>query len=374
MYRVSFLVAERLAVSVIIGTAFMNRHVRGIMSMDGEIKLTRATIPILSQYHGRKPYVEAKSPSTETPDGPPVYQDADNVNRPHTVKLAKFVTFPPMSQVAVPVRKKPSGLVFLEPKHSVLARHNVRTANGVAKVKGNRPVKIVVSNFSEQPRMLHKGMNIGYATRNPTGLYCLSDESSRTFETVLNLPFVRKDNSPRRVDESDVESLPEPKPEDWQKSFDLSHVDDESLREEILSMLSKHRDMWRPGHLGKITATEHRIELAPGTTPIRQAPYHRGHRGRDVQGEDIMKMLEAGVIEPATRKWASPIVLVPKKDGLLRFCIDYRRLNSKTVADAYPLPRMDDCLDSLGDAAVFSTFDYNSGYWQTRLAPVVIKT
>ena len=177
MYRVSFLVSERLAVSVIIGTAFMNRHVRGIMSMDGEIKLTRATIPILSRHHGRKTYVEEKSPSTETPDGPPLQPDADNVNRPHTVKLAKFVTIPPMSQVAVPVRTEASGLVFLEPKHSVLARHSVHTANGDAEVKGNRPFKIVVSNFSGQPRMLHKGMTIGYETRNPTGVYCLNDEA-----------------------------------------------------------------------------------------------------------------------------------------------------------------------------------------------------
>ena len=132
----------------------MNRHVRGIMCMDGEIKLTRATIPILSRHHGRKPYVEAKSPSTETPDGPPVHQGAGNVNRPHTVKLAKFVTVPPMSQVAVPIRTEASGLLFLEPKHSVLAGHNVRSANGVAEVKGNRPFKIVLSNFSTLRSML----------------------------------------------------------------------------------------------------------------------------------------------------------------------------------------------------------------------------
>ena len=216
--------------------------------------------------------------------------------------------------------------------------------------------------------MLHKEMTIGYATRNPTGLYCNDDESSRTLETVLNLPFVLKDNSPQRVEKRDVESLPEPKPNDWQKSVDLSHVDDESLREKILPMLSKRRDMWRPGHLGEITATEHRIGLAPGTTPILQTPYRQGNRGRDVQAEEITKMLEAGVIEPATSERASSVVLVPKKDGSLRFCIDYRHLNAKTVADAYPLPRMDDCLDSLGDDAVFSTFNCNSDYWEIPVA------
>ena len=82
------------------------------MCMDGEIKLTRATIPILSRHHGRKPYVEAKSLSTQTPDGTPVRQEADIVNRPHTVKLANFVTIPPIPQVAVvpaPVFREPAG-------------------------------------------------------------------------------------------------------------------------------------------------------------------------------------------------------------------------------------------------------------------------
>ena len=79
-------------------------------------------------------------------------------------------------------------------------------------------------------------------------------------------------------------------------------------------------------------------------------------------------MLNEGVIEPASREWASPIVLVPKKDGSLCFCVDYRRLNAKTIADSYPLPRMEDCLDSLGDAAIFTTLDCNAGYWQVPVS------
>ena len=80
-------------------------------------------------------------------------------------------------------------------------------------------------------------------------------------------------------------------------------------------------------------------------------------------------MLAEHVIEPATCEWASPIVLVPKPDGSLRFCVDYRRLNAITVPDTYPLPRMDECIDSLGDAVVFTTLDCNSGYWQIPVHP-----
>jgi hypothetical protein len=80
-------------------------------------------------------------------------------------------------------------------------------------------------------------------------------------------------------------------------------------------------------------------------------------------------MLRAGVIEPATSEWASPVVLVPKHDGSMRFCIDYRRLNTVTVRDSYPLPRMDECIDSRGDARVFCTIDCNSAYWQIPVSP-----
>jgi hypothetical protein len=80
-------------------------------------------------------------------------------------------------------------------------------------------------------------------------------------------------------------------------------------------------------------------------------------------------MLKAEVIEPATSEWASPIVLVSKPDGSTRFCVDYRRLDAITVRDFYTLPRMDECIDSLGDAKIFTTLDCNSGYWQIPVRP-----
>ena len=80
-------------------------------------------------------------------------------------------------------------------------------------------------------------------------------------------------------------------------------------------------------------------------------------------------MQEANVIRPSSSPWSSPIVLVRKKDGSLRFCVDYRKLNSVTKADTFPLPRMDDILDQLGGYKFFSTLDLKSEYWQIRVHP-----
>ena len=78
-------------------------------------------------------------------------------------------------------------------------------------------------------------------------------------------------------------------------------------------------------------------------------------------------MLNQDIIEPSESPWASPVVLVRKKDGSLRYCIDYRKLNSVTVKDSYPLPRIDESLDALGGSRYFSTLDLASGYWQIEL-------
>ena len=126
--------------------------------------------------------------------------------------------------------------------------------------------------------------------------------------------------------------------------------------------------MWKKGRLGEINATEHRITLKPGTKPIRQQPYRQGLKRRQQTEAAVKQMLEAGVIEPANTEWASPVVLAPKHDGTQRFCVDYRKLNMATIPDAYPLPRADDFLDSLGDACIFTTLDCNSGYWQVPVA------
>ena len=81
----------------------------------------------------------------------------------------------------------------------------------------------------------------------------------------------------------------------------------------------------------------------------------------------IQEILDLGAIRPSNSSWASAIVLVRKKDGRLRFCIDLRRLNNRTVKDAYSLPKIESFLDSLLGAKIFSTLDLKAGYWQVEM-------
>ena len=74
------------------------------------------------------------------------------------------------------------------------------------------------------------------------------------------------------------------------------------------------------------------------------------------------------MIELSSSEWSSPIVLVKKKDGTLRICVDYRRLNSVSMSDAYPMPRIDDLIDQLGKARYITTLDLTKGYWQVPVA------
>jgi Reverse transcriptase (RNA-dependent DNA polymerase) len=116
--------------------------------------------------------------------------------------------------------------------------------------------------------------------------------------------------------------------------------------------------------LGELSITKHRIDLQENAKPAYQAPYCAGKQSREIERQEVDRMLKAGVIEPATSEWASPVVLITKNDGSIRFCVDYRKLNALIVKDSYPLPRMDECLDSLEYATICSTLDCNSGYWK----------
>ena len=118
--------------------------------------------------------------------------------------------------------------------------------------------------------------------------------------------------------------------------------------------------------LGKTDLVKHHIELN-NYTPIKDQ-YRRilPQQYEEVQ-KHLKEMLEIRAIRCSNSPWASPVVLVRKKDGSLRFCIDLRKLNARTVKDAYSIPCIEDALDSLNGACIFTSLDLKSGYWQVEL-------
>ena len=88
---------------------------------------------------------------------------------------------------------------------------------------------------------------------------------------------------------------------------------------------------------------------------------------RDIEQQQVKEMLRDGVIRSSSSPWASPVVMVKKKDGSMRFCVDFRQMNDATIKDAHPLPRIDDTLESLYGAQYFTTLDLKSGYWQVPI-------
>lgn len=118
--------------------------------------------------------------------------------------------------------------------------------------------------------------------------------------------------------------------------------------------------------LGHTNVVQHVIDTG-SSGPIKQQPYRTPVVQRDHIAQLIKQMQTQGIVKPSASPWASPVVLVPKKDGSTRFCVDYRRLNAVTKKDVYPLPRIDDILDTLSEAKYFSTLDLSAGYWQVEL-------
>ena len=111
------------------------------------------------------------------------------------------------------------------------------------------------------------------------------------------------------------------------------------------------------------------VKLEPGTRPIYIPPRRIPHSQKKIVDNLVEEMLQLEVIQPSNSPWSAPLVLVRKKDGTMRPCVDYRAINAKTVPDRYPLPLINDIIQALGKARIFSVLDMMSGYWQMSVDP-----
>ena len=132
-------------------------------------------------------------------------------------------------------------------------------------------------------------------------------------------------------------------------------------REQVSSLINEYLDLFSDSP----TRTElayHDVDVGDAT-PIKQSPYRMNPVKMKHLRDEVRYMLDHDIIEPSDSDWSSPCILVPKPDGSFRFCTDYRKLNSVTKTDSYPIPRIDDCIDKIGNAKYVTKFDLLKGYW-----------
>ncbi|MCG8047712.1 MAG: reverse transcriptase, partial [Candidatus Thiodiazotropha endolucinida] len=268
-------------------------------------------------------------------------------------EVRRTTVVPPQSGIWLPIDIPGSENLtehgFIEPIFSQ------KTTDALSMIPGvlDLSEKIVsVVNCSEEPITLHAKQLIGtcesYTDSEPNGGVNLVQE---TLQLETGEPA-----NPQL-------------PDHLQDLFARSSIHLNCEQKEALSklLLDYHQIFAKSSNdLGLTTLVQHRINVGcavPVRQPVRRQPLGK----RDAERAEIEQMLKRGIIEPSSSPWSSNVVLVSKKDGGLRFCVDYRVLNSLTKKDAYPLPPVAECLDALAGSKWYSTMDLNSGFWQVGL-------
>lgn len=156
------------------------------------------------------------------------------------------------------------------------------------------------------------------------------------------------------IDEASVTpTLPSADDETVPLDLTSSTLDGPQLTQ-LTALIAEYRDIFalKPEELGRTGLVQHCIDTGD-IPPVRHRPYRVSDTQRGIIQEHVDDMLNRGIIQSSTSPWASPIILVKKKDGTDRFVVDFRRLNAVTRKDSFPLPRIDDALDALNGTKYF---------------------
>ncbi|KAL2086778.1 hypothetical protein ACEWY4_017837 [Coilia grayii] len=279
------------------------------------------------------------------------------------VKVAgrESVTIPPFSErilegrCGVPL--KTSHQVLLEATSGASLPKSLLVANVLARTTGGR-VPVRVLNSSQKPVRLKPRSRVAVVYR-PQEVLPKELVEFEERDGALHVKVIKHDQA--LVEKSHPEQLPVPV---QVKLEELTPVQ----RNRIQDLLARHQDVFskNDSDFGYTTAVTHSIPTGDAP-PIKQR--HRRVPPQVFQQfkKHIQDLVSQGVLRESCSPWASPAVIVLKKDGSVRFCCDYRRLNQVTCKDAYPLPRVDELLDALGKAQLFSTLDLTSGYFQVAM-------
>ena len=234
------------------------------------------------------------------------------------------------------------------------SKSSLEVGSLVADVDSNRQVPVRLCNISARPITITRNSRLAKLSSvlridEPSNTQLMSDKDIGVAAQLQKVTVEVANSSP---------------------SIDLSEaaIDDDLQKKQLDGLLQEYSDVFSTSSLdfGRTSTIKHTIPLVdnqPFRLPYRRIPPSQYQAVR----EHIQAMEETGAIRRSSSPYASPIVIVHKKDGSLRICMDYRQLNAKTIRDAFPLPRIEEALDALGNATLFSTLDLTSGYWQVEV-------
>ena len=275
-----------------------------------------------------------------------------------SVQLVQTVQVSPRQHAVVEVRVDCPNVagqaVYLEPVTNLEEEIGLVVKDALLQPDQDGFARMVVSNPSAVPCKIQHSTPVGKGS-----VVCL-EEYSGTEDQQSGLV--------RRVQTSDEDATQRqrklleviPKPES------LDQKDGESL----LSFLADHHQAFclEENERGETSLVQLQIDTEDAA-PKKHAPRRMPFAVRQEVARQLQQMQDSGVVQPSSSPWASPVVMVQKKDGTHRFCVEYRDLNAVTKPDTFPLPRVDDLLDQLGKSHYFSTLDLASGYWHIRVHP-----
>ena len=321
-----FVVVRNLSVDCLLGADFLLRHGAVVDCASRQLVVAGTEVPIISQSR----ITNQSNPVTCIVTIPATVEVPGRTVQLIHGKLSGSVD-PGVEEGLVETLE--SGGV---PKHLLVART-------LSRVSPATEVVLQVVNMAPETLKLYKGTRVGQFTSRK---YIL-----QMGEAVRNQQAQFSD--PVELSQEDIDV----------SGSNISHAQ----QQELLDLLNEYRDIFvtESGALGKTLLVKHSIvtQGSPIRQPLRRMPVAT----KGVVQDEVRKMLDRGVIRPSNSPWSSPIVLVRKRDGSWRFCVDFRKLNSVTHKDAYPLPWIDETLESLGGSIYFTTLDLASGYWQVEL-------
>ena len=293
--------------------------------------------------------------------GTPYDDDDYDVECKCKVAVCQTVQIPPESETLIKAYfiDKPASPMegVLEPTFDFLNSHNLILAKALVSTQNDKVVARVL-NVTSEPICVHKGMIV--ANLSPVAKVVPMGNIKYCRPVRVTPPREGNDETPTDL----------PLPEYLQPLWDNSTIGlDERQKKELHTLLLKHIDIFAKSKqdTGLTDVVEHHIDTGD-TAPIKQRARRLPIHQRQEEKQQLEDMLQRGIIVESNSPWASPVVLVRKKDGSWRYCIDYRKLNACTVKDSYPLPRIDDSLDQLSGSQWFTTLDLQSGYWQVKMS------